>query len=294
MSHVRLFPVALALASALACGGASDDAPAPPSLEEQASAKCPRVHMDKMAGDWILATGDPKTRMRVLESGGETLLWYIDPAFSNHKLELVGTKRDSDWRFDERPRGARKRLVEEGGAAKKRVYLDPKVRKCAVEVVTGTVDDAGEERIAPKAKEFLQFPEQQGVVFSYRPHDAPLFVGEAATDKAKADAQVEELGEPRRDAEMGTVPVGGWSAVADDGETSCTYTFDAYFDHRPVDGAQGVEVAAVEEGAEHRHWTHTFEAPYTGNHTFELFRYRTCDGGERELLGVMGIDAALM
>ena len=42
-----------------------------------------------------------------------------------------------------------------------------------------------------------------------------------------------------------------------------------------------------------RHWTHTFEAPYTGNHRFELHRYRACDGGARELIGVAGTDAAM-
>jgi hypothetical protein len=44
---------------------------------------------------------------------------------------------------------------------------------------------------------------------------------------------------------------------------------------------------------ETRHWTHTFEAPYSGNHRFELHRFRQCDGGTRERIAVAGTDAAM-
>jgi hypothetical protein len=280
----------LAFTLAMGCGSSE---PPPKTLEELAAEKCPRVHLDgaKMAGDWLVATGNPKTRFRIRESGGTTTMWYIDPMFSNHKLELIGTKRDKDWRFEENPVGERVRLVGEGGEDRKRVYLRPRQKTCAMELYVGTVDADGVEAMPPKGKEFLQWPDGQAVTFSYAPHAEALFIGGAAKMKGKADAEIAENGRPDIEAEMGAVSVGMWSDAAADGAEGCSFTLDAYFDDQPVEGGQGQAAGTVGDGM--RHWAHTFDAPYSGNHGFELHRYRQCEGGARELIAVAGIDAAL-
>jgi hypothetical protein len=244
-----------------------------------------------MQGDWLLANGNPKTRMRWTSRDGKTYLWYIDPAFSNHKLELEGVKRDKDWQFDEVPRGTRIKLIETGGEAKKRLYIQPRMTSCAVEVYAGTVDPSGKETMPPKPKEFLQWPDGSPQQFSFAPHDQTLFLGEAATDKTKADKQVEANGAPGIEAEMGSVVVGVWTSVSSDGDTACDYTYDAYFDDLLVEGATAQPAGEVKDDT--RHWTHTFEAPYSGNHRFELHRFRQCAGGERERIAVAGTDAAM-
>ena len=50
--------------------------------------------------------------------------------------------------------------------------------------------------------------------------------------------------------------------------------------------------AGVEGGF--RHWyVADWYAPYSGNHHFQVYRYRTCPGEERTLLGVDCLEAAL-
>jgi hypothetical protein len=280
------------LTSLFAACGSSE--PPPKTLEEQAAEKCPRVSHDaaKMAGDWVLGTGSPKTRFRVFQDGDRTVMWYIDPAFSNHKLELVGTARDKDWKFEEVPVGRRKLMVAAGGEPLKRVYLQHRLQQCAMEIFAGTVDAEGREVLPPQPKVFRQWPDGQQVSFSFAPHNELLFVGEAATDKKKADQQLVDLGSPGVEAAMGKVTVGLWTEVAADGDPSCTYTFDAWFDDQPVEGASAVAAGAAADGW--RHWTHTFDAPYTGNHGFELHRYRQCGDGARELISVAGSDVVLL
>lgn len=275
----------------LACGETGPAEPAPKSLEEQAAEKCPRVHLDKLAGDWVLGTGDVKTRMRVVDQGGETLLWYTDPAFSNHRLELVGTKRDKDWQFEERPSGKRAKLIEAGGEEKKRVYVAPKLQRCRLEVYAGTVDAAGKETMPPKGKDFAMFPDAPGVTFSFAPFAEPLFVGEAAKGKAAADQQLAEQGEPKPDVDRGSILAAAYSVEGADGDPSCTFTATAFFDGQAVEGAAEVPAAPPADGV--RVWSYTFEAPYTGNHALELHRYRTC-GGKKELIAVAGLDAILL
>lgn len=270
----------------LACGGE----PPAASVADQAASKCPRVHLDKLAGDWVLATGDTKTRFRVVEQGGRTLLWYVDPAYSAQKLELVGTKRDKDWQFDELPRGRRKQMLEADAEVPKRIYLAPKPQRCAVEVYAGMAPKDGKEVMPPKSKEFLQFPDQPAVRFTYDPHDEPLFLGEAATSWAVAQKQVAELGGPNADVAAGKIPATAWTKAEADGGEGCVFTLDAYFDDQPVEGGQEVAAGVVVDGM--RPWSFTFDAPYRDAHRFELHRYRTC-GGARERLAVAGIDAIL-
>ncbi len=280
-----VLPVSV-LAALLACG-APEAAPEP---EDAASAKCPRVHMDKLAGDWILSTGDTKTRFHIEETAGGTVMWIADPSFSNHKLELAGTRREKDWQFDEVPRGKRKAMIAAGGERLKRVYVTPKSRKCSLEIYQGAVDAAGAEVLAPQPREFLQFPEGSGVVFTYRPHDEPLFIGEAALKPAVADQEMASQGEPSYASPAGAIPTTAWTAADADGGEGCTFDLDAWFDDQPVEGGQNVPAGAPVDGR--RPWSFTFQAPYTGGHRLEVHRYRTC-GGARELLAVAGLEVLL-
>ena len=66
---------------------------------------------------------------------------------------------------------------------------------------------------------------------------------------------------------------------------------DRYFDDRPLEGGQAIAAGAVKDGR--RHWRHDFYAPYSGNHNFEMYRYRACDGAPRELIAVAGIEGIL-
>ena len=73
---------------ALAAASCGAPEPVGPTLEELAAEKCPRVHIDRLAGDWIIATGNPKTRMRLLETEAGYTAWFIGGFYA--KLELQG------------------------------------------------------------------------------------------------------------------------------------------------------------------------------------------------------------
>lgn len=88
---------------------------------------------------------------------------------------------------------------------------------------------------------------------------------------------------------MGTVAAGAWSDVAADGDVACAYTMDVFFDDQRVEA----NVAAGAVKGENRHWYYEFKAPYTANHQFAFYRYRSCDG-EKELISVAGIEATLL
>lgn len=272
-----------------ACGGGeADDAP---TLEELALQKCPRVHIDRMAGDWLLATGDVKSRMQLHETDAGYTLYYVS-GFS--KFELACTKRESDLQCTEVPRLQRAAQIEAGHMDAKRFYLRPELRSCSVKVDEGTVGADGSEIVNPptRAREFLEMPADAGT-FTYRAWDDNLFLGAAARSETTAKAQVAETGGPKADIEGShAIPVGMWSDAAADGSSGCTFDFDVFFDGQPVDG--GTHLAAGEVSGGRRHWFYEWDANWSFNHSFEMYRYKTCGGGERELIGVAGIEAVLL
>jgi hypothetical protein len=243
--------------------------------------------MDKLATDWIIATGDPKNRLRIMENEKGYTAWLTDGFFV--KREYHGVKRDDDVRFTEIPTSARKQSIANREANLIRFYGKPTLKKCALLTFFGNVDAKGAEFINPIAKEYLEFPKSTET-FSFQPPNEPLFIGRAASNKKTADAQLVHNGEPTGYHELGTISVGTWSKLAEDGDQSCGYEMDLYFDGRLIEGGQGVAAGAVE--GEHRHWSYSWEAPYSGNHNFEVYRYRKC-GDERDLLGIAGNLATL-
>lgn len=283
--HLAIALGAIALAG---CPGSGDEEPA--TLEEQAAQKCPRVHMDRMEGDWVVDTGDVKTRLRILPEGDGYKVWYVGGFFS--KLELQGVKRGEDVQLTEIPRGARAKLIEQGGTEKRRMYLRPVLRTCSLHLEEGWVSADGTETIEPptKAKEFLPFPEGQKE-FTFRPADEILFFYDAAKDRKAADKELEELGGPYYEiVASNAIPVGMWSKAEADGDASCTFDMDLYFDDQPVPGGQKLPAGEVKDG--YRHWYHEWDANWSFNHNFEMYRYRTC-GGERQLIAVAATEAVL-
>ncbi len=277
----------------LGCGAITEPAPDPVADVPE---KCRNVHVDKLDTDWLAVRGnaaDPKTRLRIETGGPDGTDYrglYIGGFFS--KVLLKGEKRDDDVQFTEVPNDKKAAMVKAGDAQLVRLYAKPNLKKCAVEVFAGKVDGKGKETIPPKGVEFVLFPAQEGVVFTYEPAQRTLFLADAAKDKAVADKQIEEMGQANAEAEFPKVPVGMWSKVEEDGDPACTYDMDLYFDDRNVPELSAVPAGEAKDGV--RHWFHEWEAPYSGNHHFEMYRYRTCEGKSRELIDIAAIEAVLM
>lgn len=280
MSPFRL----AALLALMACGGeAQPEKPDEPEVPE----RCRSVDVEKLAAhDWIGVRGkagaDPKVRMRFTEKSGGYEAVFIGGMFT--KTLLAGEKRDKDVQLTEVAGGDKEELA--------RIYVVPKVEKCALEVLVGTVDKKGrgKEKIPPKGLEMVAFPEQDGVQFTFRMPDRALFLGKAAKNRAVAEKQVADGGGPDPVHEYGDIPVGVFTKAAEDGGADCTYDMDLYFDDRNV--PELVNLPAGEVKGEWRHWFHLWKAPYSGNHHFEMYRFRTC-AGARELIDVAAIEAVL-
>jgi hypothetical protein len=277
----------LALAFLLGCS--DEEPPATPAAED----KCPNVSMDGLFGQWIMVDGDRGDhthRFEVNQDG--PALWLIDGGFT--RRTLIGKKRQKDYVFTEVPEGRRKAAVEAGDEGLVRLYVEPWKQKCSLRVTTVEVrnkEGKESEKPAPGFKEYLPFPDN--VAFNFRPCDGPLFLGKAAQDRATADKQLATNGGPDPAHALGeSIPVGAWSVAAQDGDAACTYDMDLFFDDRPVKDKQAVPAGAVE--GEHRPWrVDAWSAPYSGNHHFEVWRYKTCAGGERTLIDSRCLEAVL-
>lgn len=281
----------LPLVLLLACGAA--DTEADKAKEPEVPERCRTVHIDKLAeNDWVGVKGsaaDPKLRMRVTEKGGGYEAWYVGGFFT--KMTLAGEKREKDVQFTEVPTPERKALIDKGELDLTRIYVIPRMEKCAIEVLAGTVDGKGKEKMPPKGPEMVAFPEKEGVAFTYRPPARTLFLGKAAKNRAVAEKQIAENGTPESQHEYGDIPVGVFTKAEEDGPADCTYDMDLYFDDKNDPELAGLPAGDVNGGW--RHWFHEWKAPFSGNHHFEMYRYRTC-GGERELIDVAALEAVLL
>lgn len=268
----------------------------PSELEKKALEKgC--ATWSTMPGEYLRIEGtlpDPKLRFRIIDDGdGTWTMWYIDGGLQRRLMD--GVKRESDLAFTEIPDARKKAAYEAGNEALKRLYVEPKMETCALQVKHRDVTlEAGAEKevMSMATGEFVRFP--KGHDLGWQPCDGPLFLNEAATDHAVAKAQLAETGSPKFDHEMGeAIPAAAWSDAAADGDAACTFDMDLYFDHKPVaEGGKNVPAGPVTDGA--RQWlVPAWRAPWTGNHLFEMQRYRTCGGGQRELIGVSCLEAAL-
>jgi hypothetical protein len=282
--YKRVVPVLFVLMS---CGGATSEvADQVPNVPEQ----CRHVFMDKLDADWIAMRGqkpDPKTRLRIFKDGDDYGGYFINGFFQ--RIVLKGETRDGDVRFTEVPTGEKAKLFEKGKVKLIRVYVTPKLKDCALKTVVGTVNKKGKEAISPIGFDLMAFPKLE-VTFTFEPSDRTLFVGAAAKNRAVADKQIAANGQASPEHEFGTIPVGMFSKAEDDGPESCTYDMDLYFDDQSVPELAAVAAGEVKDGF--RHWYVDWEAPYSGNHHFEMYRYKTCDG-KRERIDIAALEAVL-
>jgi hypothetical protein len=254
--------------------------------EPVADDPCPEISLEGLEGDWVKVSGsqaDHTYRVRIFKEGDGWGAWYVGGGFK--KVAMKGELRTDDLV-----------LTAEGTLGADplpRLYFQPHKPKCAMRVVEVKVK-AGEDGAEKETQvgagyvEWLSMPPEPP--FTYRPCDDQAYVAKAATDWKVAKKEEAEGVNPV--AALGEeVPVTAWSVAADDGDEACTYDMDLYFDDRPVEGAP---VAAGEVNSEGRRaWPAVFRAPYSGNHHFEMYRHRTCDGGARELVAVSCIEAIL-
>jgi len=284
MRRLILFATALMLT---ACGGEEAQAPA-------VDDPCPEISAEGYANDWIKVAGKTANhtyRIRIFEDGGAWKAWYVGGFFT--KLRMKGVVRTNDLQLTEVPdeRGAARYASGEKNLA--RLYFSPNKSKCAMRVMEVKVSESGGKEVEKQVGsyiEYLKFPEG-GPEFTYRPADEALFLGAAAKKLQVAQKELDTLGQPNPGVPFGeAVPVGMWSDADADGDAACTYDFDLYFDDRIVEDKQKLPAGAVSSGK--RHWQVDAYAPYSGNHHFELYRYRTC-GGERALIAVAGNVAVL-
>ena len=277
------------LVISLGLSGCGEDEPAsaPPAED-----KCPAVSMDGLFGQWIMVDGkrgDQTHRFEIRREGPE--LWLVDGGFTRRRMK--GEKRQKDYVFTEVANGRRAAAVEAGEEGLVRLFVEPWKQQCSLRVTRVEVlqkDGKETERPTPGFKEYLPFPEN--VAFNFRPCDGPLFLGDAARDARVADQQAAAGGPEPSHALGEAIPVGAWSVAAEDGAADCTYDMDLFFDDRPVEGRQNVPAGQVD--GERRAWrVDAWSAPYSGNHHFEIWRYRTCADGQRTLIDSRCLEAVL-
>ncbi len=277
----------LLLTLLMGCPAEEPATEAPPAED-----KCPKVSMDALWGQWILVDGkrgDHTHRLELRQDG--PTMWLVDGGFTRRVMK--GEKRADDYVFTEVPSADKAAKVEAGAASLLRMFVKPDKAKCALRVLTVEVsqkDGAESEKPRPGFKEYLPFPDH--VAFNFRPCDDTLFLGDAAKDWKKAEAQLGNGGADPSHPLGEAIPVGAWSVAAEDGDAACTYDMDLFFDDRPVKDKQGLPAGAVQ--GDRRQWlVDAWSAPYSGNHHFEAWRYKTCDGGSRELVAVSCLEAVL-
>lgn len=294
----RRFPLALGLmVLGVGCGDedASEAAPA-----AAAPATDDAFALDKLDGQWIRIDGkrgDHTHRFEWHRAGGQTELWLTNGGFT--KRRMAGELRKSDWRFTEVLSEAEEARWKSGARGKARLFVKPKPSAGGLqvtEVVVEWKDGKETEKAKGSFQEYVPFPES--TAFTFRPCTGDLFLGAAASDPTVADKQRAEDGGPFPGHALSkSLPVGVFLDAAADGDAACTYDMDLFFDDRPAEGADGGVRAAVPAGEVvdgKRPWlVPDWYAPYSGNHHLQIYRYRTCGGGERELLGVQCIEAVL-
>lgn len=259
--------------------------------------KCPHVDMERMEGRWIKVRGeapDHTVRLQVLKNPeGRLEAWFVNGDFNKRRMTVE--RRTDDFLLDEVLPADRQARYAAGQDTKLRIYLQPWKQRCsirAVEARVAMVDGKEKEQQTGGAgyQEYLQMPEKYA--FTYRPCDEPLFLADAATSWAKASAELSGAGAAATTASLGEkLPVAAFSDAAADGDAACTFTFDAYFDDQAVADKANQPAGEVVDGK--RRWGLEWFAPYSGNHMFELYRYRQCGGGERELIAVACNNAVL-
>jgi hypothetical protein len=283
----RLWGLATTVLALSGCDGGEPTEPAAASPSSQ----CPRVSMDGMAGRWLKFEGSAvkEYRFEVAEVGGQLELWYTGGGFG--KRRLVGERRSSDYAFTEMPSEEKAGRYKAGSVPLVRLYVEPRPTDCSLrvsEMELSWKDNKESEKPKGSYTSYIEYPDS-GPDLSFRYCDGELFIGEAATDRAKAEEQLARSGVAEPDAALGeALSLGAWSP--EQGATDCTYEMKLYFDDQPArdkDGNFRPRLPVTDR------WLVTdWYAPYSGNHQFQVYQYKTC-GGTETLVGSACLEAVL-
>jgi hypothetical protein len=263
--------------------------PGPAAAEDP----CPNISLEGLPGQYLkwAGTADHTRRIEIRNDGGIWEGWFVDGGFT--KKRMAGAQRADDVSFTEVLTAADEARFQSGSRDKTRLYFQPYKKKCTIRVIQAKVKMTDgketEQQQGAGFQEYVALPEQY--TFTFRPADETLFLGKAAADEKVAAAQVARSGTAEPATDLGeAIPVGLWTDAAADGADDCTYSMDLFFDDQPVEGKQDVAVSTVKDGR--RQWYAEWFAPYSGNHIFEMYRYKTC-GGSKDLIAVAAIEAIL-
>jgi hypothetical protein len=266
---------------------------------------CPQVSLEKLSGDWVKVKqdqGDPTNRFRISGTFPNYQAVLTPGDFGRYVLKGTVRKEKEDVVFDEVLDEAGLKAYTEGKRWKVRLTVEPNKKKCSLRCGIATVTTQNgkdvEKRRPPGAEEFVPFPKD--LSFTFDPCTGSLFLGPAAKTKKVADAQLKDnngLPDPSF-THAQAVPVGVFTPIEADGDPSCTYDMDLYFDDRPAKDRNGAEnmngLVAGKTDAGFRQWlVPDWYAPYSGPHHFQMYRYRTCADGKRTNIGVQCLLAVL-
>ncbi len=282
--------VLLLILLAAACGGETKEEP--PPVDD----KCPTL--EKLAGKWVRvagSAGDTNNRFEIRAEGdGSYTGTFILGSFD--RIQAKGKVRKNDVVFTQVLDGEQLKEFNHGRHMQRRIHIEPRPRKCSLRVThIGLVKKAGKvtEQSLPGRDEYLPFPD--GQPFSFEACTGHLFLRKAALKSKIANWEISRNGGPTRSHQLGKkIPVGVWTDAKSDGDQSCTFDMDLWFDDRPMEGKQAIPAGKVDkvDKGKRRWFIKEWPAPYSGNHHFQAYRYKTC-GKKRELIGVNCIDAVL-
>jgi hypothetical protein len=293
MWNVRLVFVVLAVSVFGAC--ARPEPPPPPPDP------CPNIDIEKLAGDWMQVKqdkADPTNRFRILGNYPDYEAVLVPGDMQKYTLGGRLRKDKGDVVFDEVLSPEAEARFKNGQRWKARLQVEPNKKKCSLRVgvitVTMNGDKETEKRRPPGYEEYVPLPKEGGVEFTFEPCTGPLFLGPAAKNRKEAEKQLKAnhgVPDPSQSRTQ-ALPVGVFTTAGDDGDASCTYDMDLYFDDRPLADKKKLPAGKVDGGF--RHWfVGDWYAQYTGAHSLEMYRYRTCADGKRERIGVQCILSVL-
>jgi len=294
----RLLPLLSGLALvAVSCDGGSGET----ENKQTPASQCPKVSMDALAGQWIQFSNSrpvKENRFEVVKTNNNYELWYTGGGFT--KKRMMGERRSNDIMFTQAPDATNEKAFKAGNMSLVRLYVEPRPKDCSLRVSEMRLERSGDKEVEKAVGPFttyVEYPENQPKL-TYRYCDDVLFLGDAATDRAVAQKQVEENGAPNPAHPLDeAIPVAAWIKASDDGDESCAYDMDLYFDDvaaRDKEKAVREKVSAGEVKDGYRHYyVPDWYAPYSGNHHFQIYRYRTCADQNRELIGVACLEAIL-
>jgi hypothetical protein len=243
------------------------------------------------AGDWMWARGtaavpqpDTHYRVRFSREGDTVKALYVHDL---DRWEMTGTRREMDWMFtsDVLLSADEVEAFKKGNEDGERrltthAYLSID-KQCHVDWTDGyttwvegqeseRTDGLGRKRLAPVS---------DSTVFSYAPCTEKLLAAEANNSARAAQKMVDEGVVPLLTGDSANLVA--WTDAATDGDASCTFTFDYYWDG--LQKKLGRTTAKV--SGDHRKWTHHIDLSFIGSHDVTFERFRTCGEGERELIG---------